>query len=91
MKMVRSQNRAFAVNVMRITSIQIMDFMLENGYVSSGTGDIAIGVYTDVSASSSSTFWTIAMYHTEEEAARNLDKLVDFIGSGISYGVFEMP
>jgi len=86
MKLIKSQDRLSVINSQKIYHIDIDEEYDTKGRV---TGSMDIDVYYD--NDENSLMKTIATYSTEEECSRNFEKLVDFLGSDTSSGVFEMP
>ncbi|MCL2388011.1 MAG: hypothetical protein FWC89_10760 [Defluviitaleaceae bacterium] len=86
MKLIRSQDKLMVINAAQIFHIDIEDAVDEDG---DDTGEVDIDVHFD--SLEDSWMQTIATYPTTDEAIRNLDRLVDFLGSSTAFGVYQMP
>jgi len=88
MKIIRSQDKLQAVNAEQIRFIDIIEHVDDDG---EETGEMDIDIYLNVGRNKDSYFETLATYNTEAECVFHLNKLVDFLGSSATYGVYDMP
>jgi len=86
MKLIRSQDKLQAVNAEHIHYIEIFVNVDED---EEETGLMDIDAH--IISGKKDTLLTLATYNTEAECIRHLDRLLDFLSSTSTSGVYEMP
>jgi len=86
MKLIRSQDKLQALNAEHLLYIWIFENVDEDG---EETGKMDIDAYLNYGKKDK--FLSLATYNTEAECIRHLDRLLDFLSSTSTSGVYEMP
>ena len=86
MKLIRTQDKLRAINAQFVHFFEIAENYDDDG---EETGKMDIDAY--LSVRKKDYFSIIATYNTEAECIRQLDRLMDFLGSNTTSGVYDMP